>query len=112
MAATKEKTPNYTPEMVEQMAALYQEHGNDGMQMIADTLGKSVRSVRSKLVREGIYIAPEKGAASPKKDGPTKKEMLIELEALVPFPVDGLMGATKEAIGLLIEAFTPEPQEE
>ena len=112
MAATKEKTPNYTPEMVEQMAALYQEHGNDGLSLIAETLGKSVRSVRSKLVREGIYVAPEKGASTPKKDGPTKKEMLIELEALVSFPVDGFMGATKEAIGLLIEAFTPEPQEE
>jgi hypothetical protein len=112
MAATKEKTPNYTPEMVEQMTALYQEHGNDGLTLIAETLGKSVRSVRSKLVREGVYVAPEKGAVSTKKDGPTKKEMLIELEALVSFPVDGLMGATKEAIGLLIEAFTPKPQEE
>jgi hypothetical protein len=34
--------------------------------------------------------------------GPTKKELLIELEALVSYPVEGLMGATKEAIAALI----------
>ena len=37
-----------------------------------------------------------------KAEGPTKKELLIELESLVPFSVDGLMGATKEAISHLI----------
>jgi hypothetical protein len=112
MAAT-ERTPNYTPETTERLVALYEEHGNEGLQLIADALGKSVRSVRSKLVREGVYVAPEKGQkVAAKKEGPTKKEMLIELEALVPFPVDGFMGATKEALAYLIEAFTPQAEAE
>jgi transposase-like protein len=112
MAATQ-KAPNYSDEQTQQLVALYEEHGNDGLEAIAEQLGRSLRSVRSKLVREGVYVAPEKGQkASAKKEGPTKKEMLNELEALVEFPVDGLMGATKEAIGFLIEAFTPEAEAE
>ena len=108
MAATQ-KTPNYSDEQTEQLVALYKEHGNDGLEAIAEQLGRSLRSVRSKLVREGVYIAPEKSQkTAAKKEGPTKKEMLNELEALVEFPVDGLMGATKEALAYLIKAFTPE----
>jgi len=103
MAETAKKV-NYTEEDVTKLTSLYQELGNEGMDQIAETLGKSVRSVRAKLVREGIYIAPEK-KASAKKDGPTKKELLVELEGIAPFPVDGFMGATKEAIGHLIAEF-------
>ena len=103
MADTKTKTANYTAEMVAQMIDLYEQLGNEGMDKIAETLGKPVRSVRSKLVREGVYIAtPAKAKTATKVEGPTKKELLIELESLVPFSVDGLMGATKEAISHLI----------
>ena len=105
MDATKKKA-NYSAEDMDKLTALYAEKGNAGMDEIATTLGKTVRSVRAKLVREGIYVAPVKGAA-PKKEGPSKKEMLLELERLAPFPVDGLVSATKEAIGHLIAAFSP-----
>jgi hypothetical protein len=37
-----------------------------------------------------------------KVEGPSKKELINELEALVDFPVDGFMGATKEAIASVI----------
>lgn len=93
---------NYTDSMVEQMLQMYAELGNDGIEQIAQTLGKPVRSVRSKLVREGAYVASEKAPKAAKVEGPTKKELLNELEALVAFPVDGLMGATKEAIAHVI----------
>ena len=102
MADTKTKTANYTAEMVAQMIDLYEQLGNEGMDKIAETLGKPVRSVRSKLVREGVYIATPAKPKAAKAEGPTKKELLIELESLVPFSVDGLMGATKEAISHLI----------
>jgi hypothetical protein len=98
MADTKVKTANYTAEMVDQIVALYEQLGNDGMEQIAQTVGKPVRSVRSKLVREGVYVASPAKPKAAKVEGPTKKEMLIALEAIAPFPVDGLMGATKEAI--------------
>ena len=56
--------------------------------------------MRSKLVREGVYVAKPKVAA--KRDmGPTKKELLKDLEA-TGFEVAGFEGATKEAIVRLI----------
>ena len=98
---------NYTDEMVATAVEMYERLGNEGMDEIAEAIGRSVRSVRSKLVREGVYVAAEKPVKAAKPEGPTKKEMLNELEALVDFPVDGLMGATKAVIGELIAAFTP-----
>lgn len=108
MAATK--TANYTPELTQAIVADY-ESGKDVAE-IAEAIGKSVRSVRSKLVREGVYVAQPKVAKSPKAEGPSKKEMLNELEALAPFKIDGLMGATKEVIGALIEHFKAAQQPE
>ena len=99
------KKVNYTDTDMSVLTNMYGELGNDGLDRIATTLNKTVRSVRAKLVREGLYIAPEKGTAKAKKEGPTKKELLLDLEKVAPFPVDGFMGATKEAIGHLIATF-------
>ena len=68
MADTKPVSKaNYTDEMVEQAISMYQDLGNDGLDQIAEAIGKNVRSVRSKLVREGVYVA------SPKTSGPSVK---------------------------------------
>ncbi len=90
------KTVNYTEELTAKLHDLYAELGNDGLDKIADTIGKPVRSVRAKLVRDGVYVASPKSAAA-KKDGPSKKEILNEIEKL-GFAPDGLEGATKEAL--------------
>jgi hypothetical protein len=95
---------NYTAEMTAKAVELYE--AGTSLEEIAEAIGKGVRSVRSKLVREGVYVAPEKGAKAPKAEGPTKKEMLNELESLAPFPVEGLMGATKAALADLIAYVT------
>lgn len=92
------KKVNYSETDMSVLTNMYGELGNEGLDRIAETLNKTVRSVRAKLVREGLYVAPEKGAAKAKKEGPTKKELLNDLEKVAPFPVDGLVGATKEAI--------------
>lgn len=102
MADAKTKTVNYTVEMVERMVAMYEQLGNEGIEQIAETLGRPVRSVRSKLVREGVYVAAPAKAKAKREEGPTKKDLLNELEALVAFDVGGLMGATKEAIASVI----------
>ena len=92
--------PNYTEEMVVAITSAYQ--AETPVQEIADMIGKSKRSVISKLVREGVYVATEK-PTSTRDNGPTKKELLIQLEGLDPqMPVSGLTGATKEAIAYLI----------
>ena len=96
MTEATQKTVNYTAEMVDSMIEMYNELGNDGLDEIADSLGKSVRSVRSKLVREGVYVAsPKKTAAT--QDGPSKKEILRDIEA-TGFDVSGFEGATKMAL--------------
>ena len=99
MAETAKKAVNYTEELTAKVISDYQ----DGVDLdaIADEIGKSVRSVRSKLVREGVYVAKPK-PTSVKRDEPTKKELLNTLEGIAPFEVTGFMGATKSAITELI----------
>jgi len=91
-------TQNYTAEMTAAIVDQYQ--AGVSVDEIATDMGKSVRSVRSKLVREGVYVAKAKPAAK-RELGPTKKELLIELEG-TGFDVTGFEGATKDAIMRLI----------
>ena len=100
------KNPNYTAEMTAKIISDYQ--NGTSVADIAEAIGKSVRSVRSKLVREKdengerIYIPAEK-PVSVKATGPSKKVLLNDLEKLDPnFPVNGMKGATKEAIEYLV----------
>ena len=104
MAETAKKAVNYTEELTAKVISDYQE----GVEIdtIADTIGKSVRSVRSKLVREGVYIAKPKATSSTKRDEPTKKELLNSLENIAPFEVNGFMGATKTALSDLLDHLT------
>ena len=99
MSETATKTVNYTEELTAKVISDYQ----DGVELdtIADTIGKSVRSVRSKLVREGVYVVQPK-SASAKRDEPTKKELLNKLESIAPFEINGFMGATKSALADLL----------
>lgn len=94
--------PNYTPELTATIVDNYK----SGMTVdqIAESIGKSVRSVRSKLVREGAYVAKPKTTARQNGSGPTKKELLKDLEA-TGFDVSGFEGATKDAIVRLIGHF-------
>lgn len=96
------KAINYTPELTAQIVDQYQ--AGVSVDDIAASIEKSVRSVRSKLVREGVYVAQPKATAR-KSDEPTKKELLNELEAVYPFDVNGLTGATKDAIKDLLTHF-------
>ena len=95
--------PNYTAEMTNLVVDQYQ--NGTPIEDISEMVTRSVRSVRSKLVREGVYQAPPKATLAKMSNGPTKKELLNQLEELAPFPVDGFVGATKDAIKLLIQHF-------
>jgi hypothetical protein len=100
MAEASEKNTNYTPEILEKIKVMYEELGNDGLENIALAFDKTPRSIRSKLVREGIYIAAPKGAAL-KTEGSSKKEILRDIEAL-GFETEGFEGATKIALSRLL----------
>ena len=93
---------NYSAEMTAKIVSDYQ--NGVAVEAIAESIEKSVRSVRSKLVREGVYVAKPK-AKSTKVMGPTKKELLKDLEA-TGFDVAGFEGATKDAIERLIAHFS------
>ena len=99
------KAQNYTPELTAQIVDQYQ--AGVSVEDLAASIEKSVRSVRSKLVREGVYVAKPKATAR-KSDEPTKKELLNELETVYPFDVNGLTGATKDAIKDLLTHFAAE----
>jgi hypothetical protein len=97
------KTANYSEAQVANLIDLYAEHGNEGLEVIAESLGKSVRSVRSKLVREGVYVSAPKAPKVAKDAGPSKKALLNDLQAIVGFDVTGFTGATKPALQALID---------
>ncbi len=57
MATTTTKTVNYTPEQTASMVEAYQ--AGTTVETIAETMGKSVRSIVAKLSREKVYVAKE-----------------------------------------------------
>ena len=102
MAIATKTTANYTEAQLDIIRSMYAELGNEGLETIAQTVTKSVRSVRSKLVREGVYQASPKKSAAKKDVGPSKKELLNELESIIGFDVTALQGSTKEGLQSLI----------
>lgn len=100
------KRVNYTEEQTAALIERYQ--AGESVESLAESMGKAVKSVRAKLVREGVYIAPEKPVKAKREEGPTKKELIRQLEQVAPqLPVDGFMNATKEAIQAVIDLLTP-----
>ena len=95
-----ETQQNYTEQQTQQLLELYGKLGTQGIDEIADVLKKPVRSVRSKLVKEGVYVpAPKQDS---RKNGPSKKELLNTLESIVGFDTTGLTGSTKQVLADLI----------
>jgi hypothetical protein len=95
--------PNYDETMTTQIVDQYVAGTN--LETIAESIGRSVRSVRSKLVREGVYVALPKPEKTEVVSGPTKAELLTELAA-TGLEIKGLEGATKEAISRLIQVMS------
>ena len=88
---------NYSTEQVTEMLAVYAEKGNAAVPGLAEKFGKSTRSIISKLVREQVYIAPEKPEPAPKVEGPTKAELLDAMKS-ANFDPDGLENATRAGL--------------
>ena len=108
------KSVNYTEAMIATLHARYAEMGNAGLETIATELQRSVTSVRMKLVADGLYVKPEpKGTAKSADKAPTKKEIIRNLESVLPpsIAVQGLMPATKESLESLLAFFEREAAE-
>ena len=98
------KTVNYTPEQTAQMVADY----NQGttVEQIAETLGKSVRSVVAKLSREGVYqkkvYKTKTGEAVVKKND--HADAIGAILRLTEPEIDSLTKANKSALAKIFEA--------
>lgn len=98
------KTINYTPEQTAQIIADYQ--AGKSVEIIAENLGKTVRSIVAKLSREKVYIAKEYKT----KNGlsPIKKDVHADaIGAILRLPendIESLTKANKNALKAIFEA--------
>lgn len=98
-----EKTVNYTPEMTATMVERYNEGKGEPVEVIAESMGRSVRSVIAKLSREGVYKAKSAEKAGKRV---TKANLVAKLEATLEAPegsFETLEKASHEALEKLVE---------
>ena len=98
------KTINYTPEQTAQIISDYQ--SGLSVEIIADNIGKTVRSVVAKLSREKVYIAKE--YKSKTGETPVKKDIHADaIGAILRLPendIESLTKANKNALKVIFEA--------
>lgn len=99
-----EKTVNYTPEQTLKMVTDYQ--SGVTVESIAESLGKTVRSVVAKLSREGVYRKKEYVSKTGEK--PVKKDVHADaigaILRLSEGEIDSLTKANKSALKAIFEA--------
>ena len=97
------KTVNYTPEQTARMVAEYQ--AGTSVEMIAETFGKTVRSVVAKLSREKVYVAKEYKTKS--GETPIKKDVhadfIGEMLGLTEADTESLTKANKVALAKIAD---------
>lgn len=103
--------------LVDHLSAAYTANRENGLsnedniasllETFAANLGdKNARSVRSKLVREGVFVKDAPKPKAKREEGPSKKELARTLRDLTGRDLDGIDGATKGAISELIEVLS------
>jgi hypothetical protein len=99
-----EKIANYTQEQTVQMVALYQ--NGTTVEVLAETMGKSVRSIVAKLSREKVYIAKtyttKTGEPTVKKD--TVADAIGAVLLLTESETESLTKANKTALQKIFAA--------
>lgn len=97
-----EKIVNYTPEMTARMVQDYQ--AGITVESIAESLGKTVRSVVAKLSREGVYqkkvYVTKTGETPVKKDA--HADAIGQIVGLSEGEVDSLTKANKTALAKIL----------
>jgi hypothetical protein len=98
------KSINYTPEQTAQIISDYQ--SGLSVEIIADNVGKTVRSIVAKLSREKVYIAKEyktkTGESAIKKD--THADAIGAILRLPENDIESLTKANKNALKVIFEA--------
>lgn len=98
------KTVNYTPEQTQKIINDYQ--NGVSVEIIADNLGKTVRSIVAKLSREKVYIKKEyktkTGESVVKKDA--HADAIGAILRLPENDIESLTKANKNALKAIFEA--------
>lgn len=98
------KTLNYTPEQTAQIVGAYT--AGESVESIAQSLGKSVRSIVAKLSREGVYKKKEyktkTGESVVKKDA--HADAIGAILKLPENDIESLTKANKAALRAIFEA--------
>lgn len=99
------KPVNYSPELTAKLIELYAAGQGMSIKDIAVEIDRPEKSVRGKLVSLKVYVAADKPIKTLKDEGPTKKALIGELEALgfSPVALKGLESATKPALAEVID---------
>ena len=104
MADTAIRPKNYTDEMVAQMTEAYVANPTrETVEVLATSMGKSVRSVIAKLSREGVYVAQPKVT---KTGEPVvrKQELVAELQSHFGINLPTLVKASKADLQRLVDS--------
>ena len=100
---TEKTTVNYTPELTAEIVEAYQAGTNDEerdeiLENLSAKTGKGIKSIRQKLVREGVYI---------KKTYKAKTGNKAETKASIVEGIASAMGVSSEKIESLEKATKP-----
>ena len=100
------KEVNYSDELVAKIVMDYDGGEGKSIEDIAEETGKTVNSIRSKLVHQGVY-KPVPKQKQAKRQGPSKKQILSSLSEFVgENTANGLAGGRKDALQDLLSRFT------
>lgn len=100
---TKATAKNYTDEQVAHMVEVYSANPTrDTVDVLAQELGKSVRSIIAKLSREGVYIAQERKTKSG-EPVVRKADLVAQLEVHFDAGLPSLVKASKADLTFLVE---------
>tara|TARA_B100001094_G_C18164632_1_gene791318 strand:+ start:419 stop:730 length:312 start_codon:yes stop_codon:yes gene_type:complete len=94
---------NYTEEMVSQMTEAYSANpSRETVDELAQTFGKTTRSIIAKLSREGVYIAQPRTTKSG-EPVVAKSELVAQLEAHFGIELPTLVKAGKQDLQRLVD---------
>lgn len=110
------KKVNYTDSMINTMTEMYgaaetEADRKAALESIAEAIGRSVPSVRTKLAQLGLYVKPSKVKGESAEDSLNKSEMVALIEprlGLEEGAGKSLKFATKLVLQAIIDATEPE----
>ena len=103
---TMANAKNYTDEMVSQMTEAYSANpSRETVDELAQTFGKTTRSIIAKLSREGVYIAQPRTTKSG-EPVVAKAELVSQIEAHFEMELPTLVKAGKQDLQRLVDAIS------